>query len=164
MRFPIRRQPIPTLEFGPAPLECGLAMLERTLPIWGDAPQQQFQTPAHQLECFPRIGIWTATTTTNDISITWKPINQSGSIRVSSRGRRVAKISGAEHRRANYPLGGEPANPITSVSSAAGVPRARKPPTRALATGIGVATVGAGFWNIGVAAGGLVYAAFPPGP
>jgi RHS repeat-associated protein len=52
-------------------------------------------------------------------------------------------------------------NPFTSVPRAFGVPGAGSAIVRTGAAGIGVATVGIGYYNAGVFASGLVYAAFP---
>ena len=50
-------------------------------------------------------------------------------------------------------------NPLTSVPRALGVPGSRAPLVRGGAAAIGVATVAAGFWNIGIYIGGLGAAA-----
>jgi RHS repeat-associated protein len=59
------------------------------------------------------------------------------------------------------PFGGGTPNPLTSVPRAAGFPGAETAPVQYVAEGIGVLTVAGGFWNIGVAVGGLYYAAEP---
>jgi RHS repeat-associated protein len=52
-------------------------------------------------------------------------------------------------------------NPLTSVPRALGIPGAGSTIARTGAAGIGLATVAVGFYNIGVMASGLAYAAFP---
>ncbi|MCO5067751.1 MAG: RHS repeat-associated core domain-containing protein [Kiritimatiellae bacterium] len=52
-------------------------------------------------------------------------------------------------------------NPLTSVPRALGILGSGSTIVRAGAAGIGIATVGVGFYNIGVFVSGFVYAAFP---